>query len=519
MSEQNDAACFALNVVYKLMATLWLIIQREFVSNVLTSRFMIGFLICLMSTAAAVFVQVEDYEKRLAAYHITVQEHQETVRTWDLYSQVNPKAHRKPNSLGIFNVGIEKSGADMVSIQLATPIWEKVAQKHGSDNPFLSIFLSIDVIFVFKIVVSALAILFAYNTISGEREDGTLKLVLSNPISRDTLVIGKYLGGMLSLFPMVVISFIIGILIAYASPATDFNRGDLFRLVAVLIISLFYVSTCYLLGMLLSVWTKEATTTLILSMFIWGILTIVHSNIATFGVMKFPPYPPQAEKEILQHIQQRWGDFKEERDAYLLKKWGYKYPVSAISLIGDGALSISINANSPAELGFGEFYEIKPIHIVDVSKLQEVLGYQEPLRIDYANQAEALLKQREQVEERNRQFAEDISRFSFADAYRFAVGAITDTDRESYQDFIRRARSYKRQVVNYLSGKNAFSARAWFSSDQGAAAFRDLPVFQNPHTSLFQSLFRASSDILILLAWNVILFIGVYVSFLRYDMS
>ena len=50
------------------MATLWLVIQREFVSNVLTSRFMIGFLICLMSTAAAVFVQVEDYEKRLAAY-------------------------------------------------------------------------------------------------------------------------------------------------------------------------------------------------------------------------------------------------------------------------------------------------------------------------------------------------------------------------------------------------------------------------------------------------------------------
>lgn len=235
--------------------------------------------------------------------------------------------------------------------------------------------------------------------------------------------------------------------------------------------------------------------------------------------MKFPPYQPQAEKEMLQHIEQRWEDFKEERDAYLLKKWGYKYPFSAISQISDGALAISINSNSPGELGFSEFYEIKPIHIVDVSKLQEVLGYQEPLRIDYANQAEALLKQREQVEERNRQFAKDISRISFADAYRFAVGAITDTDRESYQDFIRRARSYKRQVVDYLSGKNAFSARAWLSSDQGAAEFRDLPVFQNPHTSLFQSLFRASSDILILLVWNVILFIGVYVSFLRYDMS
>ncbi len=501
------------------MATLWLVIQRELISNVLTSRFIIGFIICLLSTAAAVFVQVEDYKKRLAAYHIAVQEHQETVRTWELYSQINPKAHREPNPLSIFNVGMEKSGADLVSIQLATPIWEKVAQKHDSDNPFLSIFLAIDAIFVFKIILSALAILFAYNTISGEHEDGTLKLVLSNPIPRDTLVIGKYLGGMLSLFPIVIVSFIVGILIAYVSPATTFNSSDPLRLATVLIVSLLYVSTCYLLGMLLSVWTKEATTTLILSMFIWGILTIVHSNIATFAVMKFPPNQPQAEKEILQHIEQGWEDFREERDAYLLRKWGYKYPISAISQISDGALSITIHSNSPAELGFSEFYEIKPIHILDVSKFQEVLGYQESLRIDYANQAEALLKQREEVEESNRRFAKDISRFSFADAYRFAVGAITNTDRESYQDFMRWARSYKRQVVDYLSGKNAFSARAWFSSDQGAAEFKDLPVFQNPRSSLFQSLARASSDILILLAWNVVLFIGVYVSFLRYQIS
>ena len=38
------------------MAMLWLVIQREFVSNVLTSRFMIGFIVCVLSTAVAVFV-------------------------------------------------------------------------------------------------------------------------------------------------------------------------------------------------------------------------------------------------------------------------------------------------------------------------------------------------------------------------------------------------------------------------------------------------------------------------------
>ena len=499
------------------MTTLWLIIQREFVSNVLTSRFMIGFIVCLMSAAAAVFVQVADYEKRLAAYHIALQEHEEETRTWDLYSQINPKAHRKPNPLSIFNVGTEKSGADMVSIKLATPIWEKEAQKQGSDNPFLSIFLSIDVTFVFKIVLSALAIFFAYNTISGEREDGTLKLVLSNPIPRDTLVLGKYLGGVVSLFPIVVLSFTVAIVIAYASPATDFSGDDLLRLVMVLAVSLLYVSICYLLGMLLSVWTKEAATTLILSMFIWGMVTIVHSNIAAFAVAKFPPYKLQPEKEARQQVGEIWDDFKEERDAYILKKWGYNYPASAIS--HEGPITLSMTMSSPWELEFIEFYTIKPIHTADVSKFQEVLGYQEPLRIDYANRAEEILKRREDTGERNRQLARDVSRISFADAYRFAVGAITSTDRKSYNDFIGQARSYKRQVVDYLVGKDVFSARAWFSSDKGKSEFVDLPVFQHRYNSVSESFSRALGDVFILLAWKVILFMGTYVSFLRYDIS
>ena len=499
------------------MATLWLIIQREFTSNVLTSRFMIGFIVCLISTAAAVFVQVADYEKRLSAYHVAVREHQEETRTWDTYRQINPKAHRQPNPLSIFNVGTEKSGADMVSIRLAIPIWEQQAQKQGSDNPFLSIFLAIDVIFVFKIVLSALAILFAYNTISGEREDGTLKLVLSNPVPRDVLVLGKYLGGMLSLFPIMVMSFIVGIVIAYASPATDFDVAELLRLVMVLVVSLLYVSICYLLGLLLSVWTKTAATTLILAMFIWGILTIVHSNVATFAVTKFAPYQPQPEKEVLKQIGKIWEDFRKERDAHILKEFGYKHPIHAI--ITEGNMTLGMDTKTAGGIGFEEIYTPKPIHKMNTSKYQEILGYQEPFRIDYANKAEEILKRRENIGERNRQLARNVSRLSFADTYRFAVGAITGTDRESYNDFINQARSYKRQVVDYLADKEAFSARAWFSSDKGEAEFTDLPVFRQRQSSLSESLSRASGNIIILLAWNIILFMGAYLSFLRYDIS
>ena len=226
------------------MRALWFITQREFVSNVLTSRFMIGFIVCLLSTAVAVFVQVDDYEKRLAGYNTAVR--QAEMETWDLYAKIKPKAHRKPNPLSIFNVGTENFGANTVTVELAkpifefsSPIWSAPTQKRGSDNPFLSMFLTVDVVFIFKIVLSALAILFAYNTISGEREDGTLKLVLSNAIPRDTIVLGKYLGGMLSLFPIVLVGLIVALVIAFSSRVVAFGN-DIAHIVLIFGVSLLY---------------------------------------------------------------------------------------------------------------------------------------------------------------------------------------------------------------------------------------------------------------------------------------
>ena len=244
---------------------------------------------------------------------------------------------------------------------------------------------------------------------------------------------------------------------------------------------------------------------------------IVHSNVATFAVTKFPPSKPQPEEEVLQQIRQIWEDFREERDAHILKEFGYRHPIHAI--ITEGEMSLYMDTRTPGGIGFEEIYTPKPIHKMNTSKYQEILGYQERLRIDYANRAEEILKRREHIGERNRQFAANVSRISFADVYHVAVRTITGTDRESYNDFIRQTRTYKRQVVDYLASKDAFSARAWFSSDKGKAEFTDLPAFQHRYNSLAKNLSLVLGDIFILLAWNVILFMGAYVSFLRYDMG
>ena len=507
------------------MGTLWLVIQREFVSNVLTSRFMVGFMVCVLSTAVAVFVQVDDYEKRFSGYNTAVREAEAEAQEWDLYVDIKPKAHRKPNPLSVFNVGTENDGANTVTIELgkpifefSSPIWEAPTQKQGSDNPFLAMFLSVDVVFIFKIVLSALAILFAYNTVSGEREDGTLKLVLSNSIPRDAVILGKYLGGMLSLFPIVLMSLIVALLIAISSPVTGFDGNDIAHIVLIFGVSLLYVSTWYLFGLLLSIWTKEAATTLILSMFVWVVLTSIHANVVTFAVDKFSPYESKPEAAFLQPAFDVWDDYKRERDAYV-KQRGYNDLKNSITWEPRAGSTGTSTSSVFGGYFMMEHYNVMNVDEADTSIFQEILGYQERLRVEYANKAEEILNKPAEERERNTKFADALSRISFAEVYCFAVGAITGTDRQSYNDFIQGSRAYKREIVEYLKDKKAFSSRAWFSTDKGTADLTDLPVFKHKRLSLSESFARASVDILILFAWNIVLFMAAYVSFLRYDMS
>ena len=51
---------------------------------------------------------------------------------------------------------------------------------NASDNPYLNILSSIDIVFIFEVVLSLMALLFAYDALAGEREQGTLRLVLTH---------------------------------------------------------------------------------------------------------------------------------------------------------------------------------------------------------------------------------------------------------------------------------------------------------------------------------------------------
>ena len=103
-------------------------------------------------------------------------------------------------------------------------LWD--AGKHGSNNPFLNLFSSIDLVFIFQGILSLLALVFAYDTLAGERERGTLRLVLTHPVRHGQILFAKYISGMICLLIPLLMCVLLVLIMLTTSASVFLSTAD-----------------------------------------------------------------------------------------------------------------------------------------------------------------------------------------------------------------------------------------------------------------------------------------------------
>lgn len=93
----------------------------------------------------------------------------------------------------------------------------------------------------FSIVLMLLSMAMGFDLITGEKEEGSLKSLLSHPVYRDAVINGKLIGGLSSLAIVLGSTFLttLSIMLFYGVVPT---MDDLTRLVAYYVIALLYAS-------------------------------------------------------------------------------------------------------------------------------------------------------------------------------------------------------------------------------------------------------------------------------------
>ncbi len=147
-------------------------------------------------------------------------------------------------------------------------------------------------------VAPLLGLAFAFDAINGERAEGTLPRLLSQPIHRDDVINGKFVAG-LAVIGLVLVA-VVGAIAAFGLirlgivPAAP----ELLRIVLWLLVTFVYVSLWLAFGMLLSVVVRRAATSALIGFGAWLLLTFFGGLIVSLIGGVVAPVAGSAEQQL-----------------------------------------------------------------------------------------------------------------------------------------------------------------------------------------------------------------------------
>ena len=156
--------------------------------------------------------------------------------------------------------------------------------------------------FVFFVTLLAplLGIAFGFDAINGERVEGTLPRLVSQPVHRDDIINGKFVAGVAAIgVAFVAIAAVVaavGILQLGILPTPD----DLSRLIVWVVLAVVYVGLWLALALLCSVVFRRAATSAIVAISIWLVVTLFASLLVQVIVGAISPLPtnPSVDQQI-----------------------------------------------------------------------------------------------------------------------------------------------------------------------------------------------------------------------------
>ena len=174
-------------------------------------------------------------------------------------------------------------------------------------------------VLIFQVILSLLALLFAHDAIAGEREAGTLRLTLTNAVSRPVILLAKYISALVCLTLPVVMSLLLALILFSVSGSISLTGDDWLRIGGILLTSLIYLSAFYLIGLLISAITRRTATALMVSMVIWSTLVLIYPSLSVFAVNRLWQTPSQLASSYGE-IEQIWESFEKRADGFFKER-------------------------------------------------------------------------------------------------------------------------------------------------------------------------------------------------------
>jgi len=539
-----------------LLATL---VFKEVHDLVLTLRFTVGTLIAVVLAVLAAYIGSLDYNARLDSYQTKLKLTRASIAETRVYSFLRPTIYRPPEPLSVLNRGQEGRLGTDYGVSIDVEPTEAEGQNRG--NEYLAIFSEVDLTVVVAVILGLLALLFTFDSVSGEREAGMLKLTLSYAVSRSQFLLGKFLGAWLTLMIPTAVACMLSVLVVWMAAEVRFGSLEYARLGLLFLLYVLYLTVMLLLGLVVSAFVHRSFVALVFCTFAWFLCVTIVPNLASM----IPQFTGQ-RGQVYDAVQERIEQVGREQEAAVkqLKDPRNFDEKKEPMFLYHYAINNNWGGFTAFECHFGDakFYDMTRDFFGQLIQLSLRLA---------AKRADIW---REYVRYRERQAAEarGLSFFSPTAVLRNAAAFASGTSQADYNHFLSLAGQYRNTFIGYLQRKGAFNSWRWFTPDpddgdrpwtmlylgktaeemiatgekpedvlnrwlhdktawagfikieqerersnQHRLTVGDLPAFTYTRLATGHVLVQAAPEIGYLLLLNLILFLVAYVRFVRYD--
>jgi ABC-type transport system involved in multi-copper enzyme maturation permease subunit len=163
--------------------------------------------------------------------------------------------------------------------------------RHDSNNPLLTRSENLSWGFIISMFMSFITLLFAFDALSGEKEDHTLALVFSNPVRRQTFLLSKLMSILTVVGLMMVVGILVSLLIVALSGSLTLSTSFLLETGGFIVLSLLFITVFAVFGLFSSAVTRYSNVSLLLSLCFWLFSAVIIPNTSVFWAKKLFPIP------------------------------------------------------------------------------------------------------------------------------------------------------------------------------------------------------------------------------------
>ena len=478
----------------------WHIAKRELYDNMNSLRFAVTTILLLALMVVNAVGYFGEYNARLTEYRRKVSESLDKMegnanRLFSLVLNGPGKLRKKPSALTFCADGGEAFLSEYVEGRKGGWRYARSRDNHGVEgiwylnypqaNPSLWNIMPADTnmswVSIIGLVLSFVAILFTFDAISGERERGTLQLMLSNSVPRGAILLGKFVAAFLSIGIPFLIAALINLFLLYTAGGVPLGANEWTRLGIILLIAVFYIAIFVALGLLVSSRITQSSISLMVLLLIWATWVVLTPS--TLGSIATGLKPAQTSAEFEQHRSEQRDNLKKEYS--YLRQLEFEGPTRSY----------------PPTKGTQRWAE----YVKREAELSERLN-KEHLR-DQINQIK---------------FARSLTRISPASIVEYTIESLAGTGFSRHLQFLDQVNRFAPQFRAFISETDAADAESphIFGVKEGMSDkpvhFEVIPKFQD-RASLSSDFNAAAVDVLLLILFGVVLFAGAYLSFLRVD--